>query len=165
MGIGPDQCIGIGNRFAVNCIRDNQLGKIFQIHLMDNADGGRDHPKLIKSLLPPFQEFISFLIPFKFPLGVNLQRICRSISVHLNGVIDDQIYRDKRLNNLWIAAEFLHRRSHRRQINEKGDTCEILCKHAGWLKRDFNRFGLFRIPVCQVHDVLLCNLLIIVVSQ
>ena len=43
-------------------------------------------------------------------------------NIDLNGVIDDQVNRAKRVNLGWVATETLHSVTHGSQIDDGGDT-------------------------------------------
>ena len=85
MRIGADDGIGIGDAFF--CHHD--LREVFEIYLMDDADGRRDDVEFSKRLLSPFEEFIPFFVAFKFAAGIELKGVFGAVSVHLNGMIYD----------------------------------------------------------------------------
>ena len=65
------------------------------------------------------------------------QRQRLAVFVHLHRVIDDQIHRHERIDALGIAAGALHRRTHRRQVYDRGDASKILKDDTGWLEGQF----------------------------
>src|SRR5208283_229245 len=62
-------------------------------------------------------------------------------TVHLNGVVDDQLRGEKGIDALGIAAHFLNRFAHRGQVHDGGDAGEILQQDARRHKGNFLLFG------------------------
>jgi hypothetical protein len=50
----------------------------------------------------------------------------RTEEIDLHRVIDNQIDRHKRLDNLWVASESLHSTAHCREIDNQRNSSEVL---------------------------------------
>ena len=96
---------------------------------MDDASGGRNDAEIVERALAPFQEFVPLLIAFELLLGVDRQRDSRCEGIHLHAVIDHQVARHQRidfLRDLFLAGHFHDGVAHRREIDDRGHTGEIL---------------------------------------
>src|SRR5438094_210916 len=76
--IGAYESIGI-EKCCVSSVgcggREDAFGEIFEIHLMDDADSGRDYFEGIESLHPPLEELVPFTVALKFHLEISAQRL------------------------------------------------------------------------------------------
>ena len=112
------RCVRIGAHQRIRVvdvirIREYSPREVFEIHLMNNPDPRRHNLKRVKRLHAPLQELIPLPIAFELQLEVFVHRILRASEVNLHGVIHHQIHRHQWLDNFWILAQPLHRRSHR----------------------------------------------------
>jgi len=73
----------------------------------------------------------------KLHVHVELQRIGAIRVVDLDGVIDDQIDRHERLDNLRVLAEAVGGGAHGGQVDEERHAGEVLQQHARDHERDF----------------------------
>ena len=80
---------------------------------MHDAGHRGDHAEITKCLLSPFQEFIAFAVALEFDFGISLKRISSREEINLDGMIDDEINRHKRIDLLRVAAETGNGRAHR----------------------------------------------------
>src|SRR6202030_895255 len=122
MRIVADQRVGEESAVALK----NPLREILEVYLMHDTDAGRDEPESFERLLAPFQELVTLAVAFELHLHVQAERFGGPCEIHLHGMIDHEIDRDERLDDFWIAAEFLHRASHRREIDHQRHAGEIL---------------------------------------
>jgi hypothetical protein len=93
---------------------ENTFREVFEIHLVHDADPGRDELESIERLLPPFQELIALPVAFELHVLIKFQRARRAEKIHLDGVIDHQINGNERLYHPWVPSKSLYRASHRR---------------------------------------------------
>jgi hypothetical protein len=66
-----------------------------------------------------------------------LKAFGRAELVDDDGMVDDEIDGDERIDLLGIAAERLHRVAHRREVDDGGNAGEVLHQHAGRAEGDF----------------------------
>src|SRR5213075_3444561 len=130
MRVSPDERVWEKYfRFPVSVFRfrrKHSLREVLQIHLVNDPDAGRDESEGLESLLAPFQELVTLAIALELHLHVQLECLRRAGEIHLDGVIDDEIDRHQRLDDLRIAAKLFHRAAHRGQIDHEWDAGEIL---------------------------------------
>ena len=137
--IGADERIGIGDfdglglaarRHVLLLARPHRLGEIFEIDLVADAGAGRHDAEIIESALAPFQEAIALAVALIFELDILLERFRRAEFVDDDRMIDDEIDRHERIDLVGVAAELGHRIAHRREIDDGGNTGEILHQDA-----------------------------------
>ncbi len=100
MRVGPDE--GVGEIDAI--LREHALGEILEIHLVDDADAGRDEAEGLEGLLAPLEELVALAVALEFHLHVELERLRGAGEIHLHGVIDHEVDRDERLDDFRVAA-------------------------------------------------------------
>ena len=66
---------------------------------------GGHHAESLKGLLAPLEKFIPFAIPLEFHFEIQAQGLGRSEKIHLHRVIDNEIYRHQRLDDLGIFLQ------------------------------------------------------------
>ena len=103
VGIGADERVGIDKRQAV-ASREHAFGEIFEIHLVHDADPGRNESESLERLLAPLQELVALAVALEFHVHVQAQRFGRAEEIDLDGVIDHQIDRHQRFDDFRIAA-------------------------------------------------------------
>ena len=126
---------------------------------------GRDDFEGIESLHSPFQKLIARAVALEFDLHVLPQRIRRARDVNLHRVVDDQINRNQRLDNLRVLAQARHGRTHRGQIDQQRHAREILQDDAGDDEWNFGRAFGVRLPIGQSAHVVFLDLLAVKVAQ
>ena len=106
-------------------------GQKFEVDLMDNAPGRGDGLEVGERLLAPLEEGVALHVSVVFDIEVHVQRIAvGSGNVHLDGVIDDQIDRNLRVDLLGVAAHFHHRIPQSGQVNHGWHAGEVLQNNA-----------------------------------
>ena len=161
MRIGADERIGKNVAVA----RENALREVFEIDLMNDARRGRHDAQIFKRLRTPFQKFITFAVALKFQFRVANERGFRSEKIHLDGMVNDQIYRHKRIDFFGVAAELLHRIAHRGEVNHARHAGEILHHHARGHEWQFHLRGIQRVPRREIFYILLRDNVIVHVAE
>ena len=149
--IGADQRVGISQRLARLAIRSDEddARQVFEVDLVHDAGVGRHDGEVLERRLPPAQEGVAFFVALELQLGVELKRLRRAELIHLHRVVDDQLGRLQRIDQLGIAAERLHGVAHRGQIDDRRHAGEVLQQDAARHERDLLR----RDATCFVHEV------------
>ena len=94
--------------------------------------GARWHDaEVFKSALPPFQELVALHVLLVFALHVGGERLGIAEIVDDNGVVDDEVNWNERVDLLGVALEQFHAVTHGGQINHCGNAGEVLHQHAG----------------------------------
>ena len=141
------------------------LRQVFQIDLVDNAHGRRNHGKSLKGLLAPFEEFVAFRIALEFNVQVLFQSIRASCPVHLDGVVHHQVHGDQRFNDGGVFSQSCYGGAHGRQVHQKRDARQVLQDNAGYRKRDFIGTGIVGIPGGQVVHVLFSHFQAVAIAE
>ena len=124
--------IGIPRRRA----RQDHLGQVLQVDLVDNAGHGRDDAEVVEGLLAPLEELIALAVALEFDLGVAPQGIGRGEEIHLDRVVDDQVDGHERVDLARIAAQAGDGGAHGGQVHDGGDAGEVLHDDAGRKERN-----------------------------
>ncbi len=161
MRVGADERVRIENV----AVAEHAFGEILEIHLVHDADAGRDESESLESLLAPFEEFVALAVALEFHVHVQFQRDGGAGEVDLHRVIDDEINRHERLDDFRIAADARDRAAHRCEIDDERDAGEILqddpCDH----ERDFLVSRLFGVPIRERFDVFALDFFAVAIAQ
>ena len=105
---------------------------------MADAGAGGNHAEIVKRFLSPAQKNIAFAVALIFNIGIEDESAIRAELIHLNGMVDHEIHRNKRID-LFVggAAQFVHSVAHGGQIHNRGHAREILHEHTRRSKSDF----------------------------
>src|SRR5206468_8937991 len=93
---------------------------------MHDADSRRNELETLESLLTPLKKLVTLTIALELHVQIEFQRARRTEEIDLHRVIDDQIDRHERLDDLWVASEPLHRAAHRREVDNQRNSGEVL---------------------------------------
>ena len=125
----------------------------------------RDHAEGLESLLSPFQEFVSLAISLEFHFEIQAQGLRRPEKVHLHRVIDHQIHRHQRLDDLGIFLQAGDCGAHGGEIHQERNAGEILEHDAGDDEGNFLLGGRLGVPRGQSFDVLLGHFLAVAIAE
>ena len=106
---------------------------------MDDPGGGWDHPEVGEGGLAPLEELVTLLVALELLARVDHQGIRPGEGVDLDRMIDYQVDRDQGVHPLRRALIARHRdngRSHRSEIDHRGDTGEVLEHNPSGHERD-----------------------------
>ena len=83
--VGADEGVRISHR-AAGAVRvgHHALGEIFKIHLMADAEAGRNNLQFLKRVLAPTEKPVTFAVAFKFFFHVALERLDIFGRINLN---------------------------------------------------------------------------------
>ena len=132
---------------------------------MNNSRVRRNDTEVVQSLLAPLQELISLLVTLKLKVAVDQKRRFRTVSIHLNRVVDNQLYWLQRVDLRRIAAQSRHRIAHRRKVYDARNACKVLQNNPRRSKADLLRWLRLRVPSRQSLDVRLENRLVVLKPQ
>ena len=140
VAVGADERVGIGefDAFPVALLlrRPHRMGEIFEVDLMADAGPGRHDREIGKSLLAPLEEAVALLVLLVFARHVLRERLGRAEMVDDDRMVDDEVDRDERVDQVGIAAERGHRVAHRGKVDDGRHAGEVLHQHAGRAERD-----------------------------
>ena len=161
MGIRPHQGI-----WEINAVLfHDALRQVFQVHLVDNAHGGRHYGKGMESLLAPFQKLVTFRIALELNVQVLFQGIRTACPVHLHGVVHHQVHGDQRFNDGGVLPQSGHGGAHGCQVHQQRHARQVLKDDAGHGERDFIGAGVFGVPGGQIVHILFRHLQAVAVAE
>src|SRR5438034_6405069 len=97
---------------------------------MYDADSRRNELESLKRLLTPLKKLITLAITLELHVQIEFQRARRTEKIDLHRVIDDQVNRHERLDDLRVTSEPLHSAAHRREIDNERNSGEVLQNNA-----------------------------------
>src|SRR6476660_6896989 len=103
---------------------------------MHDADSRWNELQSLESLLPPLEKLVTLAITFELHVQIEFQRARRTKEIDLHRVIDNQIDRHERLDDLRVASEPLHGAAHRREVDNQRNSGEVLQNNARNNERD-----------------------------
>ncbi len=124
-----------------------------EVHLVDDPGARRDDLEVVEGALTPAQEGVALAVPLELELGVAEDREPRRELVHLHGVVDHELDGEERVDLPRIAAEVVHRVSHRGEVDDGRHAREVLQQHAAGRERDLLRRLRRRHPAGDGLDV------------
>ncbi len=146
---------------AHECVRErgalaivDDRGEKFEIHLVDDAGPGRHDAQVPERGLRPAQQLVALAVPLVLALDVEGECPVVAEHVDLDGVVDDKVGRDERVDQRRVAAEIGHRVAHDREVDDRWDACEVLEDHPRRHERDLGLGSRARPPGCQRLDIL-----------
>jgi hypothetical protein len=132
---------------------------------MDNTGPWWDNLEVLKGVLTPFEELESLVVSIEFDLLIVVKSSWVSRIIDLDGVINDKVDWDLRVDLHWVDSEVGDSVSHGSEINDGWNSGEILEEHSSWLERNFDVSGVVVGPVEDVFDVLLSDGEVVTVSD
>ena len=163
--VGAHQGVGEGDLPAVVRVLHDDLGQELQVHLVDDAGGGRHHAEVGEGLLPPAQELVALAVALELDLGVLAQGLRRAEDVHLHRVVHHQVHGHEGVDPPRVAAQALHGPAHGGQVHHRGHAREVLEDHPRGHVGQLDVAGRGGVPRGQVPDVVLGDELAVHVAQ
>ena len=114
---------------------------------------GRHHAEIVECACAPAQELVALLVALVFDLDVLLERVGRAEEIHLDGMVDDEVDGNQRIDLGRIAVQVAHGIAHGGQVDDGGHAGEVLHQHARRPVGDFPRGGLGLEPLGHGADV------------
>ena len=159
--IGSDEGVRIDHSVPL----EDTLGEVLQIDLVDDPDAGRDDLEAVEGLHAPLEELVARPVARELDAHVELQRVRDAREVDLHAVVDHEIDRHGRLDQLRLCVRALDRAAHGGQVDDEGHAGEVLQEHARDHERDLLGALGARLPRREVLDVLFAHALAVEVAQ
>ncbi len=126
VAIGAHQCVCEPTTVFLT----GDIGNPLEIYLVDNPSPRGDGTESFKTLLTPFEEFITLHISLVFNFQISLLGIGENTGViHLHAVVDDQVNRNLGIDLFRISTQGHHRIAESGDIDHRGNSGEILKKY------------------------------------
>ena len=148
--VGADEGVGEGLPVA----RLDDAREVLEVDLVDDPGAGRDDLQAVEGALSPAQEGVPLAVALELELDVPREGELRRELVHLDGVVDDELGRDHRVDPGGVAAEVAHRVPHRGEVDDRGDAGEVLVDDAAGPEGDLARRLVGRDPAGDRLEVL-----------
>ena len=160
--VGADQRVRIIDavRVAQHAAREK-----LEVHLVHDADARRHDLERVERLHAPLQKLVTLAVARELQVEIFVHRIRRAGEVDLHRVIDHQVHRHQRLDDLRVFAQPRRRRAHRGQVHQQRHAGEILQHNPGDGERNLLRALRLGLPPGELADVLLRDLLAVAIAQ
>ena len=150
-----------GRRGAVK----DDAGEVLDIYLVNNACSWGDNPEIIEGARTPSKELVALVIALVFNFNVLLDGIFRTERFDNHRVVNNHLCRVERVNRFCLATQRDHSVANRSEVNDTGDTREVLHEDAGWGELNLSIGLCARIPVRNSFDVVNGSVLAILVTE
>ena len=138
---------------AFGCCREDDAGEIFEIDLVADAHAGGNGGEVVEGGLAPLEEGVTLTIALELKRGVEVVGVDGAKLIDLDGVVDDELGGLEGVDFFRVAAKGLHGIAHGGEIDDGGDTGEILHEDAGGHVGDLTRGLGGGLPLGEKPDV------------
>src|SRR5438876_2581429 len=97
---------------------------------MHDADSRRNELESFECLLTPLKKLVTLAITLELHVQIEFQRARRTEEIDLHRVINNQIDRHERFDDLRVASESLHSAAHRCEVDNQRNSGEVLQNNA-----------------------------------
>ena len=118
MTVHAKHCVRIGPATAIDRIRPDDTGDMFNVYLVKNAHAWWNYANIFKCLLSPLYETIALAVPFVFKRHISLQSVRTPVIIDIDRVIDHEVDRQARIDLCRIATKVMDRITHCRQVDQ-----------------------------------------------
>jgi hypothetical protein len=147
--VGAEQRVREGS--AVPRLDDAR--QVLEVHLVADARVRRHDLEVRERALAPAEEGVALAVALVVALDVHVDGAAGRELVHLHRVVDHELGRDQRVHLGRVAAAVAHRVAHRREVDDRRDTGEVLQEDAGRPEGDLARRLVGRDPRGDGLDV------------
>ena len=131
--------------------------EVLEVDLVDDAGARRDDPQVAERGLRPAQELVALPVALVLAPDVEGEGSLAAPRVDLDGVVDDQVRGHERVDPGGIAAQRRHRVAHRREVDDRRHTGEVLEDDPRGHERDLRLAAAAGPPCRERGDVLLAH--------
>ena len=162
MRVGTHERIRVIDTISVT---QHPAREILEIHLMHDTNTRRYYLERVKRLHAPLEKLVTLPVARELQVEVFVHRIIRAGEVYLHRVVNHQIHRHQRLNNLRILTQAGCRRAHRSQVHQQRHAGKILQHNPGNGERNLLRARRISLPPRELANVLFRHLLAVAIAQ
>ena len=144
--VGPVQRIRINEGRGAVGAGPGHLAQVFKVNLMANSGSRRHDAEIGERFLTPAQKAIPLTVAFELQIFVLARGVSRGEHVDLDGMVDDEINRHKRIDLRGVTTQADDAVTHGGEVDDGWHAGEVLHEDAGGLKWHFLRGGPFFQP-------------------
>ena len=126
MRVGADE--GVGEGPPVGCL-ENDPRQVLEVHLMAYPGPGRYHPDAVERLLCPLEQLVALHVPAVLDVDVGGEGRRETGGLGDDRVVDYELDRYQRIDAVGAPSERADRVAHRREVDDRGDTGQVLHQH------------------------------------
>ena len=160
-----DERIRIGVGLLADDFGEDAFGEILEIDLVDDSCVGRDDAEVMQRFLSPAKKSVALLVAAELEIRVDEERCFGSVLIDLDRVVDDEIDWLEGIDKSGVAAESGERITHRGEIDDRGNSGEVLEQYASSAERYFFLGFPLHIPAGEGADVVGLDELAVFVSE
>ena len=154
VAVGADQRVGIEGRLLAVLLLEHDLREELEVHLVADAGAWRHDAEIVERHLAPAQELVALEVAFVLELHIGAEGGVVAEIVDDDGVVDDEIDRDQRIDLLGVAAQLAHGVAHGGEVDHGGHAGEVLHQDARRPEVDLlGGFAAVLHPVGEGRDV------------
>ncbi len=118
---------------------EDEPGEVLEVHLVADAGARWDHAEVPERALGPAQHLVALEVARVLDGDVGVVGRVGARAFRDDGVVDDQLDGHQRVHPRRVATEVGQRVAHRRQVDDRRDTGEVLHEHTFGGERDLVR--------------------------
>ena len=147
--VGTDTGVGVG----LTVTNHHAPGQVLDVDLVDDAGARGDDLEVVERALAPTEELVTLLVALVLDLDVLLEGVRSTEGLDDDRVVDDHLGRRQRVDLVRVATEGRDCLAHGGQVDNAGNTGEVLHDHARRRELDLGVGLGIGIPVGQGVDV------------
>ncbi len=140
-------------------------GEVFEVDLMHDTDARRHDLECVERLHAPLHELVALGVALEFDFHVEVERILGAVMIDLNRMVDDQVDRHQRLDDLRILTHAVGHVAHRGEVAQQRNAGEVLQNDARDHEGNLLGAGRIRRPAGELTHMLFGDLLAVAVAQ
>ena len=129
MRVGAHAGVGVCLKDATDLARHGDPRQVLDVDLVHDSRSRWHNLEVVERRLAPAQELVALAVSFVLDSHVALERVCFSVDIGNDRVVDNQFGGSERVNALGVATQCRHGFAHRGQVNDAGNAGEVLHDH------------------------------------
>ena len=155
VGVSSHTSVGEGLNHTIDVLGVGHLGKVFNIDLVHNSGARRYHLEVIECGLTPAKELVALAIAFILNVDISGEGVRLSKQIGNHRVINHEFCWREGVDLLRVPAQVDNGLAHRGEIDDAGNTGEVLQNHASGSELNFSGGLSGVIPIPHRRDLLL----------
>jgi hypothetical protein len=152
--VGADERVRVGLEDAADLAGVRHARQVLDVDLVHDAGARGDDLEVLERRLAPAEELVALAVALVLDLDVALEGVLAAEEVGDDRVVDDQLGGGERVDLRRVAAEGRHGLAHGGEVDDAGDTGEVLHDHARGRELDLGVGVRLRTPLAEGLDLL-----------